>query len=201
MMIKYKNIDIEMLKAKLADAFILGQSWSDIAFYFPEADQELFNEVATEISVRLRASEHNSNPSDIYKGLGVEVDIADEGLLVKSVYKDSPAAKIGLHKGDYICEVNFESLKGFKIDDSIKKLRNSENSEGTVIGVIRNKEQKTLGFGLNISPKVIDNKRKYPANFTALLIGARLMSGNLKELMNSSTQKILKKDKSTEFVR
>lgn len=170
-----KKIDIELTRAKLADAYITGQSWNDINLVYPEIDQSLFIEVAKEIDIKLAASTKELRPKELYKGLGIEIDLCDQGLFVNTAYKDCPAAKLGIKAGDIITKVNFESVTNLPLSTSLSKLRNSNYEEGIILEVMRGKETITLGYGLNIQTKVIDAKKKYPINFTALVIGKRLM--------------------------
>jgi S1-C subfamily serine protease len=65
-----------------------------------------------------------------------------EGVLVKSVQDNSPAAKIGIRAGDVITSIN-----GSPIDDAAelrRGLRASRDGEEVTIGIVRDKKAQTL---------------------------------------------------------
>jgi C-terminal processing protease CtpA/Prc len=196
-----KKIDIELIRAKLADAVIIGQRWTDIALVFPEANESLYNEISKEISSKLINSSSQSRPKELYKGIGVEIDLCEQGLSVNEVYRDCPATKLGIKDGDIITKVNFESVSNIDLSNSLSKLRNSNYKEGMILEVIRNGETITLGYGLNIQTRVIDAKKKYPMNFTALAIGKRLMMSMGASMQIDSHSKLPQKKKILELAK
>lgn len=167
-------MDRQMLKAQLSDCFINGLSIDEVLIKYPLANKDLYQEISEEIANKLNITAKILSPKTYYKGLGIVVENAGDGLNVTSIYKDCPGMKLGIIKNDKIIAVNYESLNGLNIESAIDKLRNSELENGTIMNVIRDGKLITLGYGLNIKPQVIDNIRKYPLNFTALLIGSRL---------------------------
>ena len=53
-----------------------------------------------------------------FTGIGVTVDRTKRGLVIRSVYKDSPAKDAGIVVGDQIVEANGRSLKGLTTEQS-----------------------------------------------------------------------------------
>lgn len=53
-----------------------------------------------------------------FTGIGVTVDRSKRGLLIRSVYKGSPAKAVGIEPGDQIVEANGRSLKGLTTEQS-----------------------------------------------------------------------------------
>ncbi len=196
-----KTIDIEFIKAKLADAYIIGQSWADIALFFPEVDKSLFDEISSEIATKLAIGNEQLRPKELYRGIGIETDSCEQGLLAKEIYKDCPAAKLGIEEGDIIISVNFQSVANIDLSSALKKLRSSDYPGGMIIEVMRAGEKMTLGYGLNIQTKVIDAKKKFPMNFTALTIGKRLMMAMQGASSIESSVKLPQKKRSFEMVR
>ena len=167
-------MDIELTKSKLADAYITGLQWVEVAIKIPEANVSMFKEIVDEVEAKLHVSSNQINPQEYYRGVGVEVEKHKDGLLLSIIYKDCPAACLGAKAGDILTKVNFHSINNMEFEDSLKTLRNSDYEEGIILEVIRNGEVVTLGYGRNVQPKVIDAKQKYPLSFTALTIGKRL---------------------------
>ena len=53
-----------------------------------------------------------------FTGIGVTVDRSKRGLLIRSVYKGSPAKAVGIEPGDQIVEANGRSLKGLTTEQA-----------------------------------------------------------------------------------
>jgi hypothetical protein len=196
-----KTIDIELIRSKLSDAFIIGQSWADVALLFPEIDKDLYDEVASELTSKLNASQEQIRPKELYRGIGVEVDTCEQGLQVKEAYKDCPAMKLGIRVGDIINSINFQGVANLDLTTALKRLRNCDYPEGIIVEVSRLGESITLGYGLNIKTRVIDAKKKFPMSFTALTIGRRLMMSTQSSISIDSNSKLLEKKRSFEMAR
>jgi serine protease Do len=69
-----------------------------------------------------------------------------EGVLVRSVDKDSPAEKAGLHAGDVILKVDGEAVKAAR--DVSRRLRESWEKKTVPVQVMRNKRETTLQLEL-----------------------------------------------------
>ena len=67
-----------------------------------------------------------------FGGLGIEVTQEDGFVKVISPIDDTPAAAAGLQPGDFITEVDGESLLGLSLAESVKKLRGPVGSELTL---------------------------------------------------------------------
>jgi len=182
-------MDRELIKSKLADAYIAGLRWIDIAAKHPEATEILFNEVAAGVEAELESSSNQLRPQEYYRGVGIEADAHREGLLGSIVYRDCPAANLGVKAGDIVTKINFQSINNMDLYSALQLLRNSDYEGGIILEVRRKEEVMTLGYGLNAKPKVIDAKQKYLLNFTALTIGRRLrqLQGVVNVDLNSKT--------------
>jgi serine protease Do len=69
-----------------------------------------------------------------------------EGVLVREVFPDSPAAKAGLKAGDVITSVGGERVR--TTSDLRDKLRSSKDAKPFSLGIIRNKSSLTLSVEL-----------------------------------------------------
>jgi serine protease Do len=69
-----------------------------------------------------------------------------EGVLVRDVFADSPAAKAGLKAGDVITSVNGERVR--TVGELREKLQNDKDAKSVKLGVLRNKSGITLNAEL-----------------------------------------------------
>lgn len=75
--------------------------------------------------------------------LGTFFGVSDgEGILVRSVNAESPAAKAGIKAGDVITSVNGEKLHG--VGELREKLADAKDAKSVKIGLLRNKAAMTL---------------------------------------------------------
>ena len=61
-------------------------------------------------------------------GIGVEIEAAPQGAMIKKVLPDGPAAQAGLRKGDLIVAVDNQPLSGRSIDDAVSLITGSAGS-------------------------------------------------------------------------
>ncbi|OWO96583.1 peptidase S41 [Rhizobium esperanzae] len=63
-----------------------------------------------------------------FGGLGIEVTMEDELVKVITPIDDTPAAKAGVLAGDYISEIDGQSVRGLKLEDAVEKMRGAVNT-------------------------------------------------------------------------
>ncbi|KRB62901.1 peptidase S41 [Rhizobium sp. Root708] len=63
-----------------------------------------------------------------FGGLGIEVTVEDELVKVITPIDDTPAAKAGVMAGDYISEIDGQSVRGLKLEDAVEKMRGPVNT-------------------------------------------------------------------------
>lgn len=93
-------------------------------------------EVAIDPHTSLRPTKEmknsQQNGSDSFVGIGVEIMVVDQGILVRRPIKGSGAATAGVLAGDLIIAVDGVSLSGKKDEDLSARLRGPENSKVVV---------------------------------------------------------------------
>ena len=76
-----------------------------------------------------------------FTGIGIEIDIKDNWLIVIAPLAGSPAEKAGLHPGDIILAIDGESTSGIGLDEAVKKIRGPRG--GSVALTVRANGQAT----------------------------------------------------------
>ena len=79
------------------------------------------------LSVR-EVKEMNMGMKGTFSGVGLQIGIKDEQLLVVAPIEDSPAFRAGIQAGDAIIKINDLSTKGMTIMDAVDKLRGEKGS-------------------------------------------------------------------------
>ncbi len=77
--------------------------------------------------------------SGSFSGIGIEISIRDDQLVVVAPLAKSPAEKAGLQAGDIILAIDGDSTKGITIDEAVDKIRGVKGS--TVELTIRRAEE------------------------------------------------------------
>jgi len=64
-----------------------------------------------------------------FGGIGAEIGVRDDQLVVIAPLKDNPAEKVGLKAGDKILAVNGDSTQGLDVNEAVKKIRGEIGTE------------------------------------------------------------------------
>ncbi len=76
-------------------------------------------------------------------GIGIDIKVESQGLLVQDVFQDSPAAKAGLARGDVIVEVGSTSLANRSVDFSASLIKGRPGTRVTLT-VERGKSRRVI---------------------------------------------------------
>ncbi|GAA0179313.1 S41 family peptidase [Clostridium sediminicola] len=106
-----------------------------------------------------------------FSGVGINVDMVDDGVLVVSIIANSSAEKVGLKSGDIITRVDDFELGNKTLEEAVSKLR---GEEGTSIHIFVKRDGQTLEF---------DVVRKEISNSTVV---SKIFSENIGYLRISS---------------
>ncbi|GEO85810.1 MULTISPECIES: S41 family peptidase [Alphaproteobacteria] len=63
-----------------------------------------------------------------FGGIGIEVTMEDDLVKVITPIDDTPGAKAGILAGDFISEINGESVRGLKLEEAVDKMRGAVNT-------------------------------------------------------------------------
>lgn len=98
-------------------------------------------------------SNFNINLAGSYTGLGVEVSEIDSKLTIAGIFKDSPAADVGLKLGDIIKSIDDKDSTSMSSSDFATYIKESEN---TTFKIVVERDGKEMSF--NIEKKTITLK-------------------------------------------
>lgn len=89
------------------------------------------------------ASTFNEYVEGKYSGIGATITYVDNNVVIADIFKNSPAAKSKLKKGDKLISINGESLENKSLSDITSMIKNKNN---TVIKlkIKRNDDEKTV---------------------------------------------------------
>ncbi|MGL4196333.1 MAG: S41 family peptidase [Allorhizobium sp.] len=63
-----------------------------------------------------------------FGGIGIEVTMEEELVKVITPIDDTPGSKAGILAGDFISEINGESVRGLKLEEAVEKMRGAVNT-------------------------------------------------------------------------
>ncbi|HJP38199.1 MAG: S41 family peptidase [Gammaproteobacteria bacterium] len=82
-----------------------------------------------------------------YSGVGLEVNVADDKVLIISPIDDTPAARAGLKSGDQIVSIDDITVDRHNVEDTIGRLRGKPGTK-VMITVARASEPESIDFNL-----------------------------------------------------
>ena len=95
-----------------------------------------------------------------FDGLGLEVTMEDGLVKVISPIDDTPAAHAGLKTGDYISQIDGQSIVGGDLDDAVEKMRGPEGTKVTLT-ILRKGEKKPFDVTLTRAPIKIETVKAH----------------------------------------
>jgi carboxyl-terminal processing protease len=85
-----------------------------------------------------------------YSGVGIEVSMEDDQVVVIAPFEDSPAAHAGIRSGDIIVTIDGVPVNSNNLDDTIGRMRGAEGTQ-VKIGILRQGNLEPLTFTLKRS--------------------------------------------------
>ena len=76
------------------------------------------------------AKQFDEDLAGTFEGIGAEIGIKKENLVIVAPLPESPAEKAGLRAGDWINKINGESTAGLSVDQAVGKIR---GPKGTIV--------------------------------------------------------------------
>ena len=91
------------------------------------------------------AKKFSEDISGEFSGIGAEIGIRNEQLVVIAPLKDTPAEKAGLQPLDKILKINATSTEGISVDEAVKLIRGPKGTK-VILTIVRNdwKESKDI---------------------------------------------------------
>jgi carboxyl-terminal processing protease len=87
-----------------------------------------------------------------YEGIGIELTIKNNSIIIVTVVEDTPAYKAGLRAGDQIIEINDKSVIGYSLDTVVNRMK-GKNGQIIKLSVLRGNKKSKNDF--NVKREVI----------------------------------------------
>src|SRR5688572_12595010 len=100
-----------------------------------------------------------------YYGLGISISNPDGNITVSVVFENSPAARVGLRRGDVIAKIEGEDTKGWQTDQAVAKLK---GPRGTTVNIAIRR----AGYDQLIDLRVQRDEVQIPTVTTSLMLDA-----------------------------
>ncbi|MCY6484533.1 S41 family peptidase [Clostridium aestuarii] len=126
-------------------------------YYIDDTDDEIQNVKSVDEMVEklndkyssyFTKEEYNNFQNSInnkFYGVGIHLDIEEQGVRVLSVVDDSSAKKVGIKPGDLIVKADDKSFKGISLEEAINNLRGKKGSE---VKLLVKRDDKVLEFNV-----------------------------------------------------
>ncbi len=133
-----------------------------------------------------------------FGGIGAEIGIKNEQLIIVAPLKDTPAEKAGLIAGDRILEINASSTIGISVMDAVKMIRGPEGTDVN-LSIGRKEEDKPRKMSITravinipvIEWKMKDNNLAHLQLFTFTENSSQLVQKALSEIKEAGAQGIV----------
>ena len=99
-------------------------------------------------SVFLSPKDNDKFQEDVqgnFGGIGAEIGIKKNQLVIIAPLKDTPASRIGLKAGDMILSINSTSTDGMTVDEAVRLIRGPKNTQVT-LAILREEWEKPKDF-------------------------------------------------------
>ena len=126
-----------------------------------------------------------------FGGLGIEVTMENGLVRVVSPIDDTPAAKAGVHPGDYISYINDEAVMGLTLSDAVEKMRGPVDSK-VKLTILREDEKEPLELTLTRAVIKIKSVREHAEGDDIAYIRITSFTEQTTELMDSEFKRIKK---------
>jgi len=132
----------ELLKPRSVDFSIFWEAWNKVMDSYvgtPDAQKMIYgaisgmvNSLGDPYSAFMEPGESKSFLEDLsgeISGIGAEMDIKDDKLLIIAPLADSPAEKAGLKPQDQVLKINDESTENMTLEEAVSKIRGKAGSK------------------------------------------------------------------------
>ena len=126
-----------------------------------------------------------------FGGLGIEVTMENGLVRVVSPIDDTPAAKAGVHPGDYISYINDEAVMGLTLAEAVEKMRGPVDSK-VKLTILREDEKEPLELTLQRAEIKIKSARAKAEGDDIAYIRITSFTEQTTELMQSEFSRIKK---------
>lgn len=149
-----------------------------IIYELTEGSTSRLDDFSAVIWPRLKKN-FNRNTQGKFYGVGIQISIRDDRLVVVSPLEDTPASKAGIHAGDIIVTVDDKDTSIWTLDQAVREITGPEGTKVT-LGIRRVGEREVLDFDLTRAEIVIESIRGWqrrPAGGWSYMLDPELKIG------------------------
>ena len=129
--------------------------------------------------------------SGTFEGIGAEIGIKKEQLVVVAPLPDSPAQKAGLRAGDKIVAINKESTMGMSVDQAVNKIRGPKNTEVNLL-ILRNGDEKTKEIKINRDVIIVKSVKTQLRDDGIFVLTITNFNNDTEDLFGKAVEEIVK---------
>lgn len=155
----YERMFIQVLEF-IKEGYIYGEQLSEKQL-FEAAMKGMFSEldIYSEFMTATEGQEFTNSLSSSYVGIGVQLTQSGDYIKITKVFKNSPAERAGIKKGDYFISVNGVDTKGFTTQQILSHVL---GEEGTSVNIVFGRGGTTFNTTLERSKVVIPTVERIP---------------------------------------
>jgi carboxyl-terminal processing protease len=135
----------------------------------------------------------DSSLNGTLQGIGAELTVKDQALVVVSPIKNSPAEKAGILPGDIVYKIDGNLTNEMSLFDAISKIRGPKGSKVTLT-LIRKSKDKPFDLAITRDEINIESVSMEDKGDGVYYVAINQFSDNTKQEFDSAVQKILLKD-------
>lgn len=139
------------------------------------------------------AEQFTANLEGSFSGIGAEIGIREEKLVVVAPLSGSPAARAGLEPGDWILEIDGTETAGMSVEEAVSKIRGDKGTEVTLL-ITRNGFETAREVKIMRDKIVIDSVKWKLDEQKIMHISISTFNHETPELFSDAVQEILTSD-------
>jgi carboxyl-terminal processing protease len=128
--------------------------------------------------------QNNVGLSGVYEGVGIEIELQDDKVVVASPIEGTPADEAGIESGDVVVAVDGESVRGEDVSEVVEKVKGPEGSE-VRLTVLREGEERVFDLERAVIEVPVASWARIPDTDVALVRLATFSNDSAKEVRDA----------------
>lgn len=139
------------------------------------------------------AQEFNSELAGTFSGIGAEIGMRDDFIIVIAPIKDSPAESAGLLPGDRIIAINGEDALGMEVNDAVTRIRGDAGTDVTLT-ILRGESSDAFDVTITRSDITLDSVSWEIRDDGIAVINVYMFNDDSATLFEEAVQEVLTAD-------